>query len=130
MNKITIDTSALISVISEETNKNRIIQLTVNTELLAPYSVHWEIGNAFSAMLKRNRIGLAQAELCMNLYQKIPIKFVAVDLIKALKLTAQLKIYAYDAYLIQCSLQTQTPLLTLDKGLITASRAVGVIILE
>ena len=130
MTIITIDTSALIAVIADELGKSRIIELTANSQLLAPSSVHWEIGNAFSAMLKRNRITLSQAQSCIALYQQIPIKFVDVPLIKTTEWVEQLKIYAYDAYLIQCALQTRTPLLTLDSGLIEAAKSVGITILE
>jgi len=66
---ITIDTSALIAVITDESKKHRLIELTIGTNLLSPHSVHWEIGNAFSAMLKRNRITLSQAQ---TLYQPVP----------------------------------------------------------
>ena len=127
---ITIDTSALIAVITNEPKKGRIVQLTVDTNLLAPLSVHWEIGNAFSAMIKRNRITALQAQSCIALYQQIPLKLVDINLAKTIDLVEQLKIYAYDAYLIQCALQTKTPLLTLDTGLIQAAKAVGITILE
>ena len=127
---ITIDTSALIAVITNEPKKSRIVQLTVDTNLLAPLSVHWEIGNAFSAMIKRNRITALQAQSCIDLYQQIPLKLVDINLAKTIDLVEQLKIYAYDAYLIQCALQTKTPLLTLDTGLIQAAKAVGITILE
>ena len=126
---ITIDTSALIAVITNEPKKGRIVQLTVDTNLLAPLSVHWEIGNAFSAMIKRNRITALQAQSCIALYQQIPLKLVDINLAKTIDLVEQLKIYAYDAYLIQCALQTKTPLLTLDTGLIQAAKAVGITIL-
>jgi hypothetical protein len=39
-------------------------------------------------------------------YQQIPIKFIEVNLYQTTELVEQLKIYAYDAYLIQCALQT------------------------
>jgi predicted nucleic acid-binding protein len=127
---ITIDTSALIAVITNETKKNRILQLTIDATLIAPSSVHWEIANAFSAMIKRNRITVIQAQACIALYQKIPLEFVDVNLSKTIELVEELKIYAYDAYLIQCAIQTQTPLLTLDAGLIQAAKSVGITILE
>jgi predicted nucleic acid-binding protein len=127
---ITIDTSALIAVITDEPKKARIIELTIGANLISPHSVHWEIGNAFSAMLKRNRITLSQAQACISLYQQIPIKFVDVNLHQTIELVEQLKIYAYDAYLIQCALQTKTPLLTLDAGLIQAAKSVDLTLLE
>ena len=54
--EITIDTSALIAVIGNEKTKDRIIEITIGSSLVAPVSVHWEIGNAFSAMFKRRMI--------------------------------------------------------------------------
>ena len=54
--KIVIDTSVIIAVITNEPHRESLLQATLGAELLAPPSVHWEIGNAFSAMLKRNKI--------------------------------------------------------------------------
>jgi len=53
---IVIDTSALIAVIAEEPERNRLIELTSGCTLIAPGSVPWEIGNAFSAMFKQKRL--------------------------------------------------------------------------
>ena len=128
--KITIDTSALIAVITNESSKNRIIQLTTDTQLYSPMSVHWEIGNAFSAMIKRKRILLSQAKEAVDEYNKIPIKFIDVELNATLEIVEHLQIYAYDAYLIKCSQLTNSPLLTLDQGLIRVANLLGIKILE
>ena len=53
MTKVVVDASVLIAVASNEPIKADLVQLTQNVDLIAPSSVHWEIGNAFSAMLKR-----------------------------------------------------------------------------
>ncbi|MEI6067826.1 MAG: type II toxin-antitoxin system VapC family toxin [Methylococcaceae bacterium] len=123
---ITIDTSALIAVIANEPHKNKIIKLTEGVNLCTPTSVHWEIGNAFSAMLKRNRIDIVQAQSCLHAYRVIPLKFVEVNLEQSLELVDRLKIYAYDAYLIQCAKQSKSALLTLDNGLCQAAKSVGI----
>ena len=127
---ITIDTSALIAVIGNENSKQSIIEITIGCSLYAPASIHWEIGNAFSAMFKRKCSNIELARLALMAYQEIPIKFVDVSLGQALDIANSLNIYAYDAYLIQCALQTSTPLLTLDKGLITAAQKMGAQTLE
>ncbi len=127
---LTIDTSALIAVIGNEDSKNKIIKITENYSLYAPVSVHWEIGNAFSAMFKRKNIDLELAKLALKAYQEIPIKFIDVPLEQALELSYSQKIYAYDAYLIQCAQQTSTSLLTLDKGLKTVAKNIGIQVLE
>jgi hypothetical protein len=60
---ITIDTSALIAVITGEPKKSRIIELTIGANLISPHSVHWEVGNVFSAMLKQPHQLIASTSL-------------------------------------------------------------------
>lgn len=128
--KITIDTSALIAVIGNEESKKKIVKLTKGCSLCAPKSVHWEVGNAFSAMFKRKSTDVNTAIKALSAYREIPIKFIDVPLETTLEISQTLDIYAYDAYLIQCAQQTSTSLLTLDNGLKIAAKNVGVQILE
>jgi predicted nucleic acid-binding protein len=127
---ITIDTSALIAVIANEPHKNKIIKITEGVNLCSPTTVHWEIGNAFSAMLKRNRIDIVQAQACLYAYRVIPLKFVEVNLEQSLELVDRLKIYVYDAYLIQCAKESKSALLTLYNGLYQAAKSFGIKVLE
>jgi len=128
--EITIDTSALLSVIGNEKTKPKIVELTIGASLVAPKSVHWEVGNAFSAMFKRNATTLELAEQALETYKSIPIRFINVPLERTLHITSTYNIYAYDAYLIQCSEKTSSPLLTLDKGLIHTAKQMGIKLLE
>ncbi len=127
---ITIDTSALIAVIGNEASRYKIIEITKGYSLCAPISVHWEIGNAFSAMFKRKKSNLEKAKLALAAYREIPIKYIDVPLERTLEISNALNIYAYDAYLVQCAQQTSTSLLTLDNGLMTAAKEKGIHILE
>ncbi len=127
---VTIDTSALIAVIGNEESKKEIIKVTKGYSLCAPKSVHWEIGNAFSAMFKRQKISLELAQQALAIYRDIPIKYIDVPLEITLDISESQNIYAYDTYLIQCAQQTSTPLLTLDKGLKTVAEKIGVPLLE
>jgi hypothetical protein len=45
------DTSTIIAVIAGEAEKPRLIERTQDATIVAPPSIDWEIGNAFSAML-------------------------------------------------------------------------------
>lgn len=127
---IVVDTSVLIAVIANEPEKDQLIALTHGADLIAPPSVHWEIGNAFSAMLKRSRITLHQTLTAITIYDRIPIRFVEVSLSETLKLAAELNIYAYDAYLIRCALKYNVPLISLDKNLVRVAREKGTKVLE
>jgi predicted nucleic acid-binding protein len=121
-----VDASILIAVIANEPEKPTIISLTAATNIVAPRSVHWEIGNAFSAMLKRNRVTLAQILQAIRVYRSIPIRFVDIDFEAALEIAAQLNIYAYDAYLIQAAKQYNLSMMTLDKSLALSAEQKGI----
>jgi predicted nucleic acid-binding protein len=72
MMEIVIDTSAILAVITHEPDRDRLLALTDGVSLTAPASLPWEVGNAFSSMLKMRRLTLAQAQDALRLYQRIP----------------------------------------------------------
>ena len=127
---ITLDTSAIIAVITNEPHRDRLIEASRDADLLAPSSVHWEIGNAFSAMFKQQRITEEQAQAAVSAYARIPIQLVDVSLDAALGLARELDIYAYDAYVLRCALQYRYPVLTLDAGLRAAAFDAGANVVE
>lgn len=127
---LVIDASVIIAVIMNEQTKLALIAHTNGANLFAPFSVHWEIGNAFSAMFKRRRTTLPEAGQALRSYYKIPLRFIDVDLMQSLELADQLGIYAYDAYIIACARDQKCPLLTLDGGLLDAAKRAGIIALE
>lgn len=127
---IVIDASVIIATIANEPEKDRLIQATKGANLITPPSIHWEIGNAFSAMLKRNRISFDQIRDAIDIYYQIPIRFANVELEESLQLAAENKIYAYDAYVIRCALKYQAALLSLDQNLLTVANAMGVKVIE
>jgi len=126
---ITIDTSAILAVCTNEPTKQQLIAQTTGARLIAPASIQWEIGNALSAMIKRERITKEQAQLCLRAYRKIPVRFVDIDIEDAIFIAARFKIYAYDAYLMACASQYNTPLLTLDGALKVHAAEFGIEIL-
>jgi predicted nucleic acid-binding protein len=127
---IVVDTSVLLAVILNEPSKAELIRLTTGAEIVAPQSLHWEIGNALSAMLKRKRLTLTEAQQALIEYQKIPIRFIDIALDDAVVIAAHYNIYAYDAYFIACARGQSVPLLTIDNGLKTAAQAAGITVTE
>jgi predicted nucleic acid-binding protein len=127
---IVVDTSIVIAVAANEPLKSRLVEVTRGEELIAPATLPWEIGNAVSAMFKRKRATLEQGLALVAQYRRIPIRLVEVPLQETLELAATLKIYAYDAYVIQCARQTGFDILSLDAGLCSAARQAGVAVLE
>ena len=120
---VVIDASVTLAVLTSEPERAAIVKITQEANLIAPASVHWEVGNALSALIKRRRLTLAQARDAIQGYLRIPIRFVEVDLTECLELTASHNLYAYDAYLLTCARSQRTPLLSLDKALLRAAKA-------
>lgn len=128
--KLVIDTSAIIAVLVREPHRAALIEVTAGADLLAPPSVHWEVGNAFSVMFKRRRLTLRQAHRAVDAYRQIPIRFSEVGLAQALEVAKDLDVYAYDAYVIACALQHRCPVLSLDQGLVEAAARAGIATVE
>jgi len=127
---VVIDTSALIAVIVAEPERNGIIEITTGNTLIGPGSIPWEIGNAFSAMFKQNRITLKEAQKGLAIFQSIPLRYVDADFYNVLKLSRDTRMYAYDAYFLDCAIRRKAPLLTLDQDLKTAAKRLNIETLE
>ncbi len=128
--RIVTDTSVIIAVIAGEPEKARLITATDGAELLAPESLHWELGNALAAQLRRGRLEANLVPVLLRAYRQIPIQFVEVSIEAALELAGELEIYAYDAYMVACATKYRCPLLTLDRGLMRAAKQSGVEVME
>jgi predicted nucleic acid-binding protein len=128
--KVVIDTSAIIAVILDEEHRDRIIRETEGVDLVAPETLHWEVGNAFSAMFKRNRLGVETAMEAIRRYDEIPIQWVEVALTDAIRVSDRHDLYAYDAYMLVAASRHQAPLVTLDGGLKDAARESDIDLLE
>ncbi len=118
---LVVDTSVIVAALVNEPERRRIASSTEGAVLIAPASVHWEVGNALAAMLKRNRVKLAQVKLALRTYEQIPIRFVDIDLAQAMDIAAKYDLYAYDAYIIECALENRCRLISLDKRLLQAA---------
>ena len=127
---LVVDTSVIIAVITNEDHKGQLIAISKGADLIAPASIHWEIGNAFSAMVKRKRISLDQTNFALAAYIQIPIRFYDVSLSTALDIAQRLNLYAYDAYVIACALKHNSPIVSLDSGLLDAAHKAGAEIVE
>lgn len=128
--RIVVDTSTVIAVVVGETEKARLIELTKDATIVAPPSIDWEVGNAFTAMLKRSRINLAQAIEAIEVYQEISLEIVEIDLKEAIRLAGKHNIYAYDAYILQCAIEHNLPLISLDQDMLNVAKQEGVQVLE
>ncbi len=127
---VVIDTSALIAVIVAEPERDRIIELVMEKNLIGPGSIEWEIGNAFSAMLKKRHLGLDDAIMGIKVFNQVKIHYIESDLIRVMELCDKNNIYAYDAYFLDCAIRFKAPLLSLDRKLKSIAKDLQITVLE
>jgi predicted nucleic acid-binding protein len=120
----------LIAVLVSEPERAQIIRQTEGYDLIAPGSVHWEIGNALAALLKRKRITHDQVKVTLLAYEEIPIRFRDIDMQMAMEIAHENDLYAYDAYVIACARENRCALISLDKNLLNAARRAQVSLVE
>ncbi len=127
---IVIDTSALVAVILGEPERERIIELTASHKLIGPGSIPWEVGNAFSAMLKQDRLSIEDAQKGLAIFEEVPIQLSKPNFAHSLAIAHQANIYAYDAYVLDCAIRHKAPILTLDRKLIMTAIDLNAAVLE
>lgn len=127
---IVADANLFLSVLLNEPEKKRIIGLTSEVELISPEILPFEIGNALSAMYKRERLDPAQCSEVMQQFLDIPVRLVKINLENALSIALENKIYAYDAYYLDIAMRLGKPLMTLDSRMRNVAKELGLKILE
>jgi predicted nucleic acid-binding protein len=128
--KIIADTNTFIAVALNEPEKGKIIQLTEGHDLIAPDVLPFEIGNALTAMMKKNTLIKEEVASAWEIVQQIPVDLRPTNIKSALNIAIQFNLYAYDAYYLECAKNLRSPLLTLDIGMQRVARKIGITILE
>lgn len=128
--RIIADTNTFIAVALNEPEKGRIIRLTEGHDLIAPDVLPFEIGNALTAMMKKNTLKKEEVASAWEVVQHIPVDLRQTDIKSALNIAIKHNIYAYDAYFLECAENLRSPLLTLDFGMQRVAREIGITILE
>jgi predicted nucleic acid-binding protein len=128
--KIVADTNTFLAVTLYEPERDGIIKLTLGHDLVAPDVLPFEIGNALSALLKRQRLTSEEILSVWEATQKIPVDLRRVDIRSALKIASQFNIYAYDAYFLICAISLRCPLLTLDRRMNEVAKNLDIRIME
>ncbi len=123
---IVIDTSALVAVILGEPERDALVAVTSGQTLIGPGSIPWEVGNAFTAMLKQRRIEVADAQRGLEIFDSIPVRYVDINMANVVALAARVNMYAYDAYFLDCAARYRAPLLTLARALRRAAEGLGI----
>lgn len=124
--KLLVDANIFLAVILNEPEKTDIIKLTKSCDLISPEILPYEIGNALSAMLRRNRLSENQLHTCFEIFKRIPVRLVPVDIEKSLQIVSKHKIYAYDSYYLEVASRLNLKLLSLDQKMIKVAQSIDI----
>ncbi len=128
--KIVADTNTFLAVALNEPEKGWLIEATSGHDLVAPAVLPYEIGNALSSLAKRKVLSERQLAGVWDAAARVPVELVQIDTRASLLLAGHFRIYAYDAYFLQCALETKSPLLTLDRGMIRVAKQLDIKVVE
>ena len=128
--KIVVDTNAFLAVSLDEPEKKWLIEATDGHDLVAPAVLPHEIGNALSSLVRRKLLTEAQLAAAWDAAAAVPVELAPVDARAALLLAGHFRIFAYDAYFLQCALETKSPLLTLDRGMKHVAKLLDITLVE
>jgi len=127
---IVIETSAIIAVLIGEPERKLIVSATSGQDLIGPGSIPWEVGNAFTAMMKRGRIEVEEARKGLQIFGRIPLRYIHIDMENVVFIADEFNTYAYDAYFLDCAVRYRAPLLTLDLSMRDAAERLGINLLK
>lgn len=128
--KIVTDTNVFLAVALDQPERFRLASLCRGHQLIAPHVLPFEIGNALSALAKRQLIARDDVVAAWQSIQEVPVELRTIDIQNALGLAMRFKTYAYDAYFLECAQSSGAPLLTLDKSMKRTAKLLGLEILE
>jgi predicted nucleic acid-binding protein len=128
--EIVADASAFLAVVLNESDRDWIVDKTIEAKLISPEILPYEIGNALIAVRKNGRLNDREVIKAYDISQRIAVKLMSVKIPDALKIAVKFNVYAYDAYYLQCCLENKLPLISLDDRMCDAARNLNIKVVE
>jgi predicted nucleic acid-binding protein len=126
---IILDASAIMAVIVKEPERDLVIDLTKDAEIVSPNMVSYEIANGLTKMVKKKIIEKERMINAFEYFERIPIKRIEIDIKRALEIAWDYKIYAYDACYLESAKRLDLSLLTFDGNMARIGKELGITIL-
>jgi predicted nucleic acid-binding protein len=128
--EIVADASAFLAIILNESDRDWVIHETTGRSIISPEVLPYEIGNALVALKRRGRLYEREILRAFDLTQRIAVRLVSVKIHEAIKIALRFKIYAYDAYYLQCCIENKLPLISLDDRMCDIGRRLEIKVVE
>jgi len=120
--ELVADAGAFLAVVLNEEDRTWVVERTSGSTIVSPEVLPYEIGNALIAVRKKGRFSDDEILKAFELSQRIPVTLLPVRIHDAMKIAIKFRIYAYDAFYIQCCLETKLPLISLDERMCEVAR--------
>lgn len=128
--ELVADASTFLAVILDESDRGWVINKTIGRHIVSPEVLPYEIGNALIAVKKRGRLTDPEVLQALESSRKIPVRLVSVSLYDAIEIAVRFNIYAYDAYYLQCCIENEMPLISLDDRMCDVAISLGIKVVE
>jgi predicted nucleic acid-binding protein len=123
---IVSDASVFLAVVLDEESREWVVERTTDCALVSPEVLPYEIANALIAVKRKGRLSDREVLKAFDISQRIPVKLVSVKVRDALRIALKHGIYAYDAFYLQCCIETKLPLISLDKRMCDIARSLSI----
>ena len=120
------DASSFLAVILDEESREWVIERTTGYGVVSPEILPYEIANALIAVRKKGRITDMEALSAFSISQRIPVRLLPVKIYDSMKIAVKFNIYAYDAFYLQCCLETKLPLISLDARMCQVAKSLAI----
>lgn len=128
--EIVADASAFLAVVLNESDRDWVINKTLEVKIISPEILPYEIGNALIAAKKRKLLIDREVLKAYDIFNRIAVRLVPVEIHEALKVAAKYNIYAYDAYYLQCCIEHKMPLISLDSQMCEVAKKLNIKVVE
>ncbi|HNS79816.1 MAG TPA: type II toxin-antitoxin system VapC family toxin [Syntrophorhabdus sp.] len=123
---IVSDASAFLAVVLDEESREWIIERTSDCSVVSPEVLPYEIANALIAVKRKGRLTDREVLKAFDISQRVPVKLVSVRVRDALRIAVKHGIHAYDAFYLQCCVETNLPLISLDNHMCEVARRLSI----
>lgn len=120
------DASAFLCVVLDEADREWVIERTSGYQIVAPEVLPYEIANALIAVKRKGRLNNKEVLRAFDVSQSIPVRLVPIRIHDAMKIALKFRIYAYDAFYLQCCLETKLPLISLDNRMCDVAKSLEI----
>jgi len=124
--EIVSDASIFLAVVLDEANRKWVIDRTSGYVIVAPEVLPYEIANALIAVRKKGRLTDREILKAFSISQRIAVRLLPVKIYDAMKIAVKFNIYAYDAFYLQCCLETKLPLISFDNRMCDVAKSLAI----